>query len=116
LTVTLELPASEFTDGEQGPIVRCQDCRRWVLMADYYSEVQGQLLPLVGNAVCSHSEITRTVETNEQGEEVVTLVETAPACSWSEVVRVLVDTTPIPEGGLLEFNTGDVVASTEKFG
>lgn len=115
LTVTLELPASEYVDHEDGPQVRCQKCRRWVKMADYYSEKQGQMLPLVGNAECVHSEITRTITEREDGMKDVA-VEHNRACDWKETVRILEkDTTP-PEGGTIEIKVHEDVGMSEKFG
>ena len=112
LNVTLELPANEMTDSDAGPQVRCQKCRRFVLMADYYSEKQGQLLPLVGNADCKHTEIERS-KNAETGEMEISHV---PACDWKETVRILEKDEKPAEGGNLAFNTADAVKSDEKFG
>lgn len=115
LTVTLELPASEYVDHDSGPLVRCQKCRRWVPMADYYSEKQGQMLPLVGNAECFHEEISRTITDREDGMKDVS-VERTRACDWKETVRILEkDMTP-PEGGTIEIAVHDAVGTAEKFG
>lgn len=115
LTVTLELPASEYVDHDNGPLVRCQKCRRWVPMADYYSEKQGQMLPLVGTAECTHSEISREYTQREDGM-LDTEVKHTRVCDWKETVRILEkDETP-PEGGTLEIKVHEEVGMSEKFG
>lgn len=94
LKVTLELPESELLDHDAGLQVRCQKCRTWSPIADYYSEGTDGLLPLVGNARCQH----------------------ASGCDWEETVRVVATPKIEPEGGSLAFNVADDVKSKEKMG
>lgn len=125
LDVTLELSSQEFLDHDGGLMVRCQKCRKWVPLTDYYSEVDGSLLPLVGNAECEQEDREHNIDTGERimhpqdpskGLIPVMAKETVAACGWKETVRIVQkDETP-PEGGTLEVKVHDAVGMTDKFG
>jgi len=92
LKITLEISSSEMMEHEGNILIRCQRHRSWIPLTDYYSEVNGSLLPLVGNVTCSDK------------------------CGWEETVRIVEKKEGEPEGGVLSFNATDGVSSKEKFG
>lgn len=119
LNVTVELPESEMMEHEGAILVRCQKCRTWADLADYYSEADG-LLPLVGNASCGHNSsgfhwVSDEDKVDSVGNQVLKKEALTP-CDWSEVVRIVASPKSDAEGGTLAFNTADKVASEEKFG
>lgn len=97
LDVTLELPASEMMEHDGGIFVRRPVVGGWVPMHDYYSEVEGQLLPLVGRV--------DYVESKEQKDN---------PSEWKEVVRILPKVEQNPEGGNISFNAGESVGMGDK--
>ena len=118
LTVTLELPASEFMDHDSGPMVRCPVTRTWVPMADYYSENEGALLPLVGNAAYDNDGLywKDTGEVDENGAPIMTQ-EQGEVIHWAETVRVLAAPPEAPaEGGTLQFGVSETVGTGDVMG
>jgi len=126
LTVTLELPASEFLDHEGSLLVRCPLNGAWVPLKDYYSENQNSLLPLVGNVdyedAPEHWEHTGEFKEIKDRDGVV--VDKEPLMAkvakqpvvWKETIRILpkAEEAP-PEGGTLSFAVQDSVAMKDKF-
>ena len=128
LTVTLELPATEYVDHESGPLVRCPLNGVWVALSDYYSEKEGQMLPLVGRvdykAATEQWHDTGTVnQIKDQSGAVVReekIMEVRPVenpVEWSAVVRVL-EAPPFveAEGGTLNLGVHEEVGTGDSFG
>lgn len=121
MKVTLELTSQELVDHESGPLVRCQKCKRWIPLADYYSELQGSLLPLVGNARCHAEDVEEWYDSGEKflnpytnKMEPLMKKKTSKGCGWSETVRIVQkDMTP-PEGGVLEIKVHDGLTMKDK--
>lgn len=122
LTVTLELPSTEFMDQDGGLFVRCPLTRTWVPLTDYYSENETGLLPIVGKVDYECASEHWTIKTDEEGNEVhdangqlVMVKEAKEPMSWHEVVRILApETQTEPEGGTVQMNIQDDIASGDK--
>lgn len=136
LVVTLELPASELIDHDNGLFVRCPLNGQWVPITDYYSENQGALLPLVGNVDYAEAPDHWTQKMNEvvdkDAEGKVTGSHLEPAFDdkeqpimvkvakenvvvWKEVVRILAKVDqPEAEGGTLKLNVNDAVKMNDQ--
>lgn len=122
LTVTVELPASELLDHDNGLFVRCPLTRTWVPFTDYYSESESSLLPLVGkvdyDGDTEHWEVTKDAEGNDvldaNGQPVMQKVAKSPV-SWHEVVRIIpAINEPSPIGGIIDMNVQDEVNPGDK--
>lgn len=133
LVVTLELPASELIDHDNGLFVRCPLNRTWVPLTDYYSENEGSLLPLVGNVDYAEApdhwtqkmkftgekdaegNMLQVPEVDKDGQDVMEKVAKENAIVWKEVVRILPKVEEAaPEGGTLALNVHDAVGVAEK--
>lgn len=122
LDVTLELPATEFSDHDSGPMVRCPLNGVWVTLRDYYSEKDGQMLPLVGRA-SYQEDPEHWIDTGErflnpstqQEEAVMKKVPKDDVVQWDAVVRIL-EAPPYvePEGGTLNISAADEVGTHDK--
>ncbi len=124
LEVTLELPATELLDHDNGLFVRCPANGNWIPLVDYYSENAGSLLPLVGKASYQESLEHWDIQKNEKGEDVIDATTGLPVMvkvakenplNWSEVVRILPPVVEAPaEGGTHQLGASEDVGTGDK--
>lgn len=131
LIPTRDLPASEMTEHEGLVLVRCPFNGVWVPLTDYISEVEGQLLPLIGNVdyadTQEHWQETGDFLRDAAGNHVLNVsgdktpimqkVAKDNPVVWKETIRILTAVPQTaPEGGSLEFSVHEDVNATDKFG
>lgn len=128
MEVTLELPAKEMVEHDGLILVRCPINGAWVQLQDYYSEVEGSLLPLVGNVDYKEAP-EHWVDTgmkmpirSKEGkiigtEPVMDKVAKPDPIEWAETIRILPGVPEAePEGGTLSISVHDTTGIGEKWG